>query len=132
MDLLEKFAPPQKKKTLVLTNVGKRVVGGYIPVGSMYLKNSKPSIPGIIREEHTCLHSKPAGKGRRNKKKKKPWAARQKRAGKKKTPGINPGQVQRLHSEPAGKGRRRKKKKKNPGINHGQPAGKGREKKPWY
>ncbi len=28
MDLLEKFAPKKKKKTLVLTNVGKRAVGG--------------------------------------------------------------------------------------------------------
>jgi uncharacterized Fe-S cluster protein YjdI len=31
-------------------------------------------------EEHTCLHSEPAGKGRKKKKKKK------------KKPGINPGQ----------------------------------------
>jgi hypothetical protein len=28
MDLLEKFAPKKKKKTLVLTNVGKGAVGG--------------------------------------------------------------------------------------------------------
>jgi hypothetical protein len=41
--------PPKKKKTLVLTNVGKRAVGGYyIPFSSVYLKNSKPSVPGII------------------------------------------------------------------------------------
>jgi len=30
MDLLEKFAPKKKKKTLVLTNVGKRAVGGVL------------------------------------------------------------------------------------------------------
>jgi hypothetical protein len=30
MDVLEKFAPKKKKKTLVLTNVGKRAVGGGI------------------------------------------------------------------------------------------------------
>jgi hypothetical protein len=29
IDLLEKFAPKKKKKTLVLTNAGKRAVGGY-------------------------------------------------------------------------------------------------------
>ncbi len=44
MDLLEKFAPKKKKKTLVLTNVGKRAVGGgyYIPSGSVDLNNSEP------------------------------------------------------------------------------------------
>jgi hypothetical protein len=46
MDLLEKFAPEKKKKkTLVLTNVGKRAVGGggyYIPTGSVDLNNSEP------------------------------------------------------------------------------------------
>ncbi len=48
MDLLEKFAP-QKKKPLVLTNVGKRAIGAcYIPVGSVNLKNSESSVPGII------------------------------------------------------------------------------------
>jgi hypothetical protein len=46
----------------------------------MYLKNSEPSIPGIIREEHTCLHSEPARKG---------WS---KKKNKKKTLGINLGQ----------------------------------------
>jgi hypothetical protein len=42
MNLLEKFAP-KKKKTLVLTNVGKRAVGGgyYIPSGSVDLNNSE-------------------------------------------------------------------------------------------
>jgi hypothetical protein len=78
MDLLEKFAPKKKKKTLVLTNVGKRAVGEgityplekggkkekknpginqcvengdggyYIPVDYVDLKNSEPSVPGII------------------------------------------------------------------------------------
>jgi hypothetical protein len=48
MDLLEKFAP-EKKKPLVLTNVGKRAIGAcYIPVGSVNLKNSESSVPGII------------------------------------------------------------------------------------
>jgi hypothetical protein len=78
--------PPQKKKkTLVLTNVGKRAVGVYyILVGSVYLKNSESSVLSIFSksnmgmEEHTCQHSEPAGKGR-EKKKKKPL-------------GINPGQ----------------------------------------
>jgi hypothetical protein len=39
MDLLEKFAQKKKKKTMVLTNVGKRAVGEgyYIPVGSVDL-----------------------------------------------------------------------------------------------
>jgi hypothetical protein len=42
MNLLEKFAPnKKKKKPLVLTNVGKRAVGGYyIPISSVCLKNS--------------------------------------------------------------------------------------------
>jgi hypothetical protein len=48
MDPLEKFVK-KKKKNPVLTNVGKRAVGGYyIPIGSVYLKNSEPSVPGII------------------------------------------------------------------------------------
>jgi hypothetical protein len=90
----------------------------------MYLKNSEPSVPGIIREEHTCLHSEPIGK-RRRKKKKNPGINLGQPVGKgrnfiKKNPGINPGQ-------PAGK--RRNFKKKNPGINPGQLAGKGRKKK---
>jgi hypothetical protein len=34
---------------MVLINVGKRAVRGYyIPVGFVYLKKSKPSVPGII------------------------------------------------------------------------------------
>jgi hypothetical protein len=40
MDLLEKFAQ-KKKKTLILTNVGKRVVGYYIPIekeGGLYIR----------------------------------------------------------------------------------------------
>jgi hypothetical protein len=78
---LRNLPPPQKKKTLVLTNVGKRAVGGYyIPVGSMYLKKSEPSVSGM--KEHTCLHSKPAGKGR-----------------KKKTLDINPGQHHLKYTE---------------------------------
>jgi hypothetical protein len=41
--------PKKKKKTLVLTNVRKRAVGGYyIPSGSVDLKNSEPSVSGII------------------------------------------------------------------------------------
>jgi hypothetical protein len=52
---------------------GKGRLGGYyIPIGSMYLKNSEPLVPGIISrikymgmEEHTCLHNEPAGKGRK-------------------------------------------------------------------
>ncbi len=46
MDLLEKFAQ-KKKKTLVLTNVGKRAVGGgyYIPAR----KGRKKKNPGIIQ-----------------------------------------------------------------------------------
>jgi hypothetical protein len=42
----------KKKKTLVLTNVRKRVVvgGDYIPAGSVDLKNSEPSIPSIINK----------------------------------------------------------------------------------
>jgi hypothetical protein len=84
MYLLEKFAPQKKKKTLVLTNVGKRAVGRYyIPVGSVYLKKSESLVPDM--KEHTCLHREPARKGRK----------------KKKNPGINPGQ-------PAGKGREKK------------------------
>jgi hypothetical protein len=86
---------PKKKKKPILTNVRKRAVGGYyIPVGSVYLKNSEPSVPSIISrmgmEEHTCLHNEPAEKGRKKKKKK--------------NPGINLGQ-------PAGKGREKKQKK---------------------
>jgi hypothetical protein len=47
---------------------GKGRLGGYyIPVGSVYLKKSESSVPGM--KEHTCLHSEPAEKGR----KKKPW-----------------------------------------------------------
>jgi hypothetical protein len=42
--ILRKFPQKIKIKSLVLTNVGKRAVGGYyISVGSMYLKNSEPS-----------------------------------------------------------------------------------------
>jgi hypothetical protein len=44
---------PQKKnkKNLGINQCGKRAVGGYyIPVGSVYLKNSEPSIPGIINK----------------------------------------------------------------------------------
>jgi hypothetical protein len=50
MELFEKFSPKKKKKSLVLTNVGKKAVGGgyYIPVGSVYLKTLEPSVPGII------------------------------------------------------------------------------------
>jgi hypothetical protein len=58
-------------------------------------------------EEHTCLHSEPAGKGR---KKKKPL-------------------VLTLGSPLENGGEKKKKKKKNHGINLGQSAGKGREKK---
>jgi hypothetical protein len=70
--------PPPKKKPLVLTNVGKRVVGGgyYIAIGSVYLKNSEPSVPGIISRikygyGKTYL---PTQRTRRKRaEKKKPW-----------------------------------------------------------
>jgi len=67
-------------------------------------------------EEHTCLHSKPAEKGRKKKKK---------------NPGINPRiwvwkNIPAYTANPPEKGG---KKKKNPGINLGQPVGKRREKK---
>jgi hypothetical protein len=49
MDLLEKFAPPKKKENPSINQCGEKGGGGYyIPVGSMYLKNSEPSFPGII------------------------------------------------------------------------------------
>jgi hypothetical protein len=78
---------------------GKGRLGGYyIPVGSVYLKNSEPFVPGIINRikygyGRTYLltqqtHWKRAGKERKTK-----------------NPGINPGQ-------PAKKGREKKKKKK--------------------
>jgi hypothetical protein len=44
MDLLEKFAP-KEKKNLGINQCGEKGGGGYyIPIGSMYLKNSEPSI----------------------------------------------------------------------------------------
>jgi hypothetical protein len=47
-------------------------------------------------EEHTCLHNEPAGKGRKNKKKKTLvltlGSLPEKGGKKKKNPGINPGQ----------------------------------------
>jgi hypothetical protein len=41
---LRNLPKKKKKKTLVLTNVGKRAVGGgyYIPFGSVDLNNSEP------------------------------------------------------------------------------------------
>jgi hypothetical protein len=57
---------PKKKKNPDINQCGEKGGGGYyIPVGFVYLKNSEPSVPGIINrmgmEEHTCLHSEPAG-----------------------------------------------------------------------
>jgi hypothetical protein len=40
--LVKKFAQKKKKKTLVLTNVGKRAVGGIT-----YPPDLEPSVPGI-------------------------------------------------------------------------------------
>jgi hypothetical protein len=72
---LRNLPQKRKNKTLVLTNVGKRAVGGYyIPIDYVYLKKSESSIPGM--KEYTCLHSEPAKKGR-----------------KKKNPGINERQL---------------------------------------
>jgi hypothetical protein len=97
--------------------VGKRAIGGYyILVGSVYLKKSESSVPGM--KEHTYLHSEPAGKGLTNKKRKKEKTL-----------------VLTLGSPPEKGGKKKKEKNKNPGINPGQPAGKGRKKKkknPWY
>ncbi len=62
-------------------------------------------------EEHTCLHSEPAGKGRKNfflKTLVLTLGSPLEKGGEKKNPGINPGQVRRLHSEPAEKGREKK------------------------
>jgi len=59
-------------------------------------------------EEHTSLHSEPAGKGRKKKQKKTlvlTLGSPPEKGRKKKTPGINPGQ-------PAGKGRKKKNKTK--------------------
>jgi hypothetical protein len=72
MDLLEKFAPKFIKKTLVLTNVGKRAVGGgyhiLVDLGIISRTDGNMSM-----EEHTCLHSEPVRKRAEKKKKKKPW-----------------------------------------------------------
>jgi hypothetical protein len=131
--------PPKKKKPLVLTNVGKRAVGGgdYIPVSSVYLKNSEPSVSGIISRikygygrtylptQRTCR--KRAGK----KKKKNPVINPGQLAGKgrkKKTLVLNLGRSDAYTTNAPEKGKK-KKKKKNPGINPGQLAGKGRGKK---
>jgi hypothetical protein len=69
--------PQKKKKPLVLTNVGKRAVGGYyIPIGSVYLKNSEPSVPSIISRikygyGKTYLSTQRTRRKRAKKKKKK-------------------------------------------------------------
>jgi ribosomal protein L2 len=66
---------PKKKKKNPGINLGQhhyRAVGGgyYIPVGSVDLKNSEPSVPGIISKikyeygrTYMRLHNEPAGKG---------------------------------------------------------------------
>jgi hypothetical protein len=98
----------QKKKKK--NQCGEKGGGGYyILVGSVYLKNSEPSVQGIINRikygyARTYLPTQ---------------RTRQKRAERKKKKTL----VLTLGSPPE-KGR-----KKNPGINPGQPAGKGREKK---
>ncbi len=56
--------PPQKKKTLVLANVGKRVVGGVLHTRRFCVYSES----NMGMEEHTCLHNEPAGKGRKKKK----------------------------------------------------------------
>ncbi len=66
MDLLEKFAPKKKKKkTLVLTNVGKRAMRGVLHTRRFCVYSES----NMGMEEHTRLHSEPAGKGWQKKKK---------------------------------------------------------------
>jgi hypothetical protein len=99
MDLLEKFAPKKKKKTLVLTNVGKKARRGGDYILTAGLKISEPSVPGKKKPLVLTLGSPPKKGGKKNH-------------------DINPGQS-------AGKGQ----EKKTPGINPRQPVGKGRETK---
>jgi hypothetical protein len=72
---LRNLPKKKKKKNSNINQCGEKGGGGYyIPVGSMYLKNSEPLVPGIISrinmgmEEHTCLHNEPARKGWKKKK----------------------------------------------------------------
>jgi hypothetical protein len=59
--------PPQKKNLGINQCEEKGGGGYYIPVGSVYLKKSESSVSGM--KEYTCLHSEPAVKGRKKKKK---------------------------------------------------------------
>jgi hypothetical protein len=66
MDLRNLPPLPKKKKTPDINQCGEKGGGGYyIPVSYVYLKKSESSVPGM--KEYTCLHSKPAEKGRKKK-----------------------------------------------------------------
>jgi hypothetical protein len=95
--------PQKKKKNPCINQCGEKGGGRYyILVG---LKNSEPSVPGIISTMkygygHTCLHSEPARKGLE--KKKKPLVltlGSPPEKGGKKNPCINPGQPGRTRAK---------------------------------
>jgi hypothetical protein len=83
MDLLEKFVPKKKKKNLLFTNVGKRVIAGVLHTCRFCVF---VSVSGMKEHTYTANSLEKGGKKK-----------------KKKNPGINPGQ-------PIEKGRKKKKK----------------------